>query len=204
MSAEIATENPRIVAKSVWMPGGSGSSQQARGMRQTSANRDNIAMIGPVLAIDPDKDTSRSRAISGGQNFKTFCMGQQREIAGRQRRTDCGDFGIHFGIQCAIMCIASGTKYAGAAIAIIDRGRYRGNIRSGFFQSFDQSRGSRLMFDRWPGIGGSSWWFGWIATSRAMDMEQRLRFLIIRFEILVGDRPGGRDAIAMLDFLEVG
>ena len=60
------------------------------------------------------------------------------------------------------------------------------------------------MFDRWPGMGGSPWRLGRIAAALAMDTEQGDSVLIVRLEILVGDRPGGREASAMLDFLEVG
>ena len=204
MSAQIAAENPAIVAKSVWMLGGPGPPQQARGMRQAGANCHNITMIGPVFAIDPDQDAGCPQAISRGQHFNALRIGQQREIAGRQRRAYGGDLGIHFGIQRAIMRIASGTKDAGTTIAVIDRGRYRGHHRTGFFQSLDQGHGPRLMFDRRPGIRGSTWWLGRIAAGRAMDTVQRLRLLIVRLEILVGDRLGGRDATAMLDLLEVG
>ena len=130
-------QNPGIVAKSVWKPGSPGSSQQTRGMRQAGANRDSIAVMSSILAIQPDQDAGCPRAISGGQYFKAFRVGRRREIAGRQRRTDSGDLGIHFGIQRAIMRIASGTKYAGATVTVIDCGRYRRDLGAGFFQSLD-------------------------------------------------------------------
>ncbi len=62
---------------------------------------------------------------------------------------------------------------------------------------------TRLMGNRRVGIGRAARWLGGVFAPRPMHLVQVLRFRIIRFHLLVADRPGGRNTVVMAQFAEI-
>src|SRR5271165_1449677 len=62
---------------------------------------------------------------------------------------------------------------------------------------------ARLMTDGGPGIGSVGRWFGRIFSAVSVHLIQILGLGIVRLQIVITDRPSGRDATVMAQFAEI-
>src|ERR1700758_1324216 len=60
-----------------------------------------------------------------------------------------------------------------------------------------------LMAHRWPGISLSRCRFRRIFAAIAVHLEKVFGLRVVRFQLVVTDRPGGRDSAVMTNLLEI-
>jgi len=71
------------------------------------------------------------------------------------------------------------------------------------YEAVVQSLDTGLMQDWRVGVGLAGPGLVRVLATLAVDMEQRLRFAVVRLEHVVADRPGWRDPVDMLQLAEI-
>lgn len=116
-------------------------------------------------------------------------MGHQTDIAGRQRGFQTAGLGI------VLLAQLAGKTVAGAAGSCIDGPRPCVPKRS----ARRAAMGSNRIGPKRKGVSRR----GWISTVIAMDAEDLLGLVVIECHLVIGDRPGERDAALVLQRAEI-
>ena len=128
-------------------------------------------------------------------------VAQQGDVGPLQRGTDGDDFGVGLGVQEARESVA-GLAADAAAVGHVrfvqhHRGGRRKRVVAGGGEIVVKLLDARFVRDRRRRIGRARRRFGGVEAAFAVHLIELLGLGVVGLEFVVGDRPGGRDAVIM-------
>ncbi|ACP27040.1 needs to be deleted [Sinorhizobium fredii NGR234] len=157
------------------------------------------AMLDPVLDIMHGGDRL---AIRGCRQPGDARAGLQPHIRIFECSGQRGRFRIHLAVETVRMCIP-GRLALGEPAVDIDAERQRIGVHTDRCQALANLGDRRLIRHRPVRIVVRMRWFGRVLAQPPTHLIEFLRLGVPRLELLVGKRPGGRDAFEVAHLLEV-
>ena len=173
------------------------------GIDRAGAQDENVGGNPFDLAVDQHLGGDDAPAAVVGDELQHLRAGLQFNVGMRRRRADQLDLGVALGVDLAGKRVAILAALAAPARAEIDGARHRERLQSLRLQTLFDGLHHRLVRYRRVVEILAAYWIGRIGAALAMHAEQRFGLLVPRFEVDVGDRPGGRDAFVVFDHVEV-
>src|ERR1041385_3779528 len=184
-----------------------GAEEGGGGVNRAGGDDDDIGGVGFFFAVAFDFDFGDGAAGGVGVEALDQGVGQQGDIGVLQGGVDADGLRIGLGIDEAGVAVAGGAADAGAfAFVLFIEANAEGDVK-GLMAELDEVivklLDARLVGDCrvWIGAGGVR--IGGVFAAVAMDLVEGFSLLVIGFEIVVGDGPGGRDAAVVNELAEI-
>ena len=181
--------------------------QEAGGIRGAGGNNDEARAerLGFSTAIDEDFAHGFARRV--GDEFQHLRIGEERDIRVLERGANAEDFGVGLRLHEAGKSIAilATNALAVGPICLVEHdaaGRVEGMVARAL-QVVGELLDAWLVRDGGMRVGSGAGRLGGILPARAVDMIHLLGLRVVGLEILVAERPGGRDAVVVFQDAEV-
>jgi hypothetical protein len=154
-----------------------------------------------------DDDARHRRARRVRQQLARISAGAQREIGMRQGRTDRDHVGVGFGQHRAGEPVAIPAAHAGAKehVRFVEQNA-AGRMKRPITRAREIVRkllDARLVRHGRTRIRRAGRRLGGIFAPRAVHLIKFFGLRVVRFEVVICDRPGGRGAVVVLQYAEI-
>ncbi len=157
--------------------------------------------------VAPDLDLGDGRTGAVRPQPHRLCVRQQRDAGVLERRAHGRHLGVGLGVDEAREAVARGAADAPAErrALLVQHHAARGveRVVPGRRQVVRQPLHPRLVGQRRERVLGAGERFGGVLAPNAMDAVQPLRAGVVRLQVVVADRPCGRDAVVVTNGAEV-
>jgi hypothetical protein len=138
-----------------------------------------------------------------GDQLRHQAAGLQGHVGLAQRGIDQARLGVSLGIDTTGKGIARAAAHALAARMKINRSRHVEGLQAAATQALEQIGEQRHVQDRGKRVGLSARRLGRIIAGAPVHAEQALGPIVVRLQVGIADRPGGRCTFFVLHDLEV-
>ena len=132
---------------------------------------------------------------------------QQRHVRVLERRPHAEHLGVGLGVDEAREAVAGGAADARAVrhVRLVEHDPARGveRVVAGRVEVVGELLDPRLVRHRRMRVRRARRRLGRVLAARAVHLVELLGLRVVRLELVVGDRPGGRDAVVVLQLAEV-
>src|SRR3989441_5006123 len=133
--------------------------------------------------------------------------GEERDVGMLERRVHAHDLRIGLGPDEARIAVARGATDAAALPRVLliqhDAERHMERPQSALREVVVQLLNARLVADRWVRVRRTRPRLRGVAAALPVHVVELLGFRVVGLELVVRDRPGGRDAAVVADLSEV-
>ena len=152
--------------------------------------------------------TPRDRAaVRARLETEHLGVGEHRDVVVLQRRADAEHLRVGLGVHEAREAVAGGAAHAVAVRHVgLDEPHAARRVerpQPGGLEVVGELLDARLVADRGIRVRRRGGRLGRVLAARAVDLVALLGERVVRLQLLVGDRPGGRDAVVVAQLAEV-
>ena len=171
--------------------------------------RDDDEVAGEALGLAVSLDQDRGDGCAGLVRLQPTgaCVRQERHVGVLERRADAEHLGVRLAVHRTREAVAVLAPHARAVRHVrLDQSnaaRRMERVIAGAGQVVGELLDPRLVRDGRERIRRARMRFGRILAAGAVHLVQLLGPRVVRLEHVVGDRPGGRDAVVMVELAEV-
>ncbi len=204
----VAADLARAVGQAIRVPVGSRPEQDGGAVGGPGRDRHDVGLV-DLLAAAPADHHGRDGSGRPGPCLEALDFGvdQQGDVRLVQDRAHGDDVGVGLGVYQARVAITPGTAdaLAGRPVRLVEQdaaGRVERVVaRSG--QGVGDLLDPRLVRHRRPRVLLRAVALGGILAVHSVDLVEPLGLGVPRLELVIGQRPGGRDAVGVLELAEI-
>ena len=182
----------------------------SRSFAEFAAPHETTTTSAANVSCSPSRSTTTPvTAVPAGfvSSFTTRASVQQGDVRMLERRAHADHLGVGLGVEDAGEAVAVGAAHARAVgrVRLVeeDPARRMERVVAGARQVVGELLDARLVRDRRMRVVAARVRLGRVLPAGTVHLVELLGLRVVRLELVVGDRPGGRDAVVVLKLAEV-